>query len=95
MKILNQNNQEVETIDLGMVEAGKSKEYLYILYNDKSVDVIDIKVEISNEEVDVLKFPKELKGKEEGTVKLSWVPSINIKRGLKTLIKISGKELYT
>ena len=95
MKILNQNNQEVEILDLGMVEAGDTKDYQYILYNNKSIDVIEIKVEISHKEVEVLDFPKELKGKESKTIKLSWSPSVTIKRGLKTLIKISGKELYT
>ena len=39
MKVLNKDKQEIKNLDLGIVEAGKSKEYEYILYNESLAEV--------------------------------------------------------
>ena len=94
MKILNKEEKEVAVLDLGIVEAGKTKDYEYYLYNDSSVETVDLKVEISHKEVEILDFPKRLDANTKGLLKIKWSPSITIKQGLKTVIKVSGAELY-
>ena len=94
MKILNQEGKEIENLDLGIVEAGTSKEYEFQLYNDSSAETVDLKVVIPNKEVEVLEFPKKLDSKAKGILKIMWSPSITLKQGLKTVVKINGAELY-
>lgn len=94
MKILNSENKEIQWLDLGIVEAGTSKEYNFKLYNETMAEVVDLKIEIPNKEVEILEFPEKLDPKVTGTIKIKWSPSITLKQGLKTIIKIHGAELY-
>ena len=94
MKILNKEEQEIDRLDLGIVVAGESKEYEYYLYNDTIAEAIDLKVEVPNKEVEVLESPKTLASKTKGLVKIKWSPSVTLKQGLQTVIKLSGAELY-
>ena len=94
MKILNKEGAEIDKLNLGIVEAGTSKEYEFQLYNDSSTETVDLKVVIPNKEVEVLEFPERLDSKAKGTFKIRWSPSITLKQGLKTVIKVSGAELY-
>ena len=94
MKLLNSKKEEVSSVDLGIVEAGKSKTFDYFLLNDSMADVIDIEVEVPHNEVSIDQSPKLLASKEIGVVKIIWSPSLTLKQGLKTLIKIKGTELY-
>ncbi len=95
MKLHNKAGEEIKSLDLGVVEAGKSKEFEYELFNETSAQVTEIVVEIVHQEVEVLSFPKELQPKAKGTVKIKWSPSITIKKGLQTLVNIKGTELYS
>jgi len=95
MKLLDKQENIIEnTIDLGIVEAGKSKEYVFYLYNDMADEVIDIKLDLENPEVEVVKIPSDLgvKGKDE--LKIKWSPSLTTKKGLKVSFKIKATELY-
>jgi len=94
MKLLNTQNQDVKSIDLGIVEAGTTKEYTYTLFNDTIADAIEIKIEIPNPEVAITSSPKELKANTRAPLILKWSPSLTLKKGLKTVFKLTGKELY-
>ena len=94
MKLLNNDNQEINTIDLGIVKAGDKKEYEYVLQNETSRRVIEIKVEVANEEVEILEAPEQMSANSMATLRLAWKPSLTVKRGLKSLIKVTASELY-
>lgn len=94
MKLLNSENQEIKSLDLGIVKAGEKKEYEYILHNETPRNIIDIIVEVENKEVNILEFPKNMEPNSKKTLKLAWLPSLTVKRGLKTLIKVTATELY-
>lgn len=94
MQILNKDGKEIKTLDLGVVEAGKSKEFEYVLYNDSEVDVIDIKVDVDNKEVEVIKVPEKMYIKGKDSLILKWSPSLTIKKGLHTILKLTIVELY-
>jgi len=95
MKLLDkQENIIEETIDLGIVEAGKSKEYTFYLYNDAADEVIDIKLELEHSEIEILKIPSDLGVKGKGELKIKWSPSLTVKKGLKVSFKIKATELY-
>jgi len=82
------------TLDLGTVLAGETKEYIYYVLNNTDSELTDLKFKIEKEEVQVVEFPKELKKNEVGTLKIKWTPSITIKSGLQTIIKIDGFEIW-
>lgn len=94
MKLLDNKKQSVDKVDFGIVEAGETKIIQYYLYNELIAEVRDIKIEPANKEVKIVKFPSKLNSKEEGLIELSWTPSIAIKKGLQTSIKVSGMEIY-
>ncbi len=94
MKILDNEGKEIEKLDFGIVEAGKFKEYDYTLYNDDEVEVIDIEVKIAHKEVEVLNYPNKLGANTKGNLKVKWSPSLTVKQGLQTVVKLTGKRLY-
>lgn len=95
MKILNNEGKELTTnFDLGIVEAGKSKEYSYYIVNDTVAELVDVKVEIAHKEVEIVTFPSKLKAGERGELTIKWSPSLTVKKGLQTLVKITGSELW-
>ena len=94
MKLLNKEREEISSLDLGILEAGKVKEYDFILLNESHGDSQDIKITIAHGEVEVISHPETLKSKAEGILKVEWHPSLTIKKGLQTLIKIQATELY-
>ena len=94
MKILTKENKEVSSLDLGILEAGQSKKYEYYLYNEAEVEAVDIKVEIEHKEVFVLSAPKKLNAGEKQVFSIEWKPTLTIKKGLQTLIRVNAVELY-
>jgi len=94
MKIQNNQGKDIDTLDLGIVEAGTSKEYEFLLFNETNAEVIEISVEIKHEEVTVLSSPDKLGPKRTDKLKIKWTPSLTVKQGLKTPVKVSGVELY-
>ena len=95
MKLLDkQENIIEETIDLGIVEAGKSKKYTFYLYNDAADEVVDIKLDVEHSEVEVVKIPSNLGVKGKDTLEIKWSPSLTVKKGLKVTFKIKATELY-
>jgi len=95
MKLLDkQDNILGESVDLGVVEAGKSKEFEYFLYNDDADEVTEITVEFKSSEIEVLVVPKTLGAKGKEVLKIKWSPSLTVKKGLKSEFKIKATELY-
>ncbi len=95
MKLLNKEGKEVDKLDFGIVEVGKTKELVYYVNNDTNAKVIDIKIEISNKEVDVINYPKTLEPQSKGELIVRWSPPLKVKKGLQTIVKITGTELWS
>ena len=93
IKIL-ENGKEVETLNLGIVEAGKTKKYVFEILNDSANDIVDVLVTIDNTEVSVLEYPRELKANGIGILEIKWNPSVTIRQGLKETLRIEAAELY-
>lgn len=97
MKLLGKDGKEMgEKVSLGIVEAGRSKDFEFTIYNDSILaKVADIKVEIPHKEVEIMSFPSTLQPREKGTLTIRWRPSLIVKQGLHTTIKLSASELYS
>lgn len=83
------------TLDLGRVKAGESKIFSYYIYNETGAIVEDIKFNIPNDEVEISSAPVMLNPRSGEKLILKWTPSITLKRGLKTLLKIKAAELWS
>ena len=86
---------EIELLDLGIVQAGDSKEYEFYIYNETVAELVDLSFSIDSKEVEILSYPKTLKSKEKSELKLKYSPSINLKQGLKVILKFKGAEVYS
>lgn len=83
------------TIDLGLLEAGKKEIYTFYLYNESKGLVDNININLSyNKEINIIDFPKKLNSEESGKLNIEWSPSITLKQGLKTSLKINYIEIY-
>lgn len=87
--------QEVLEVDLGIVPAGETKEYIFYLLNDTAALLKDLVTEIPNKEVTMIKSPVVMQPKESAELIFSWSPSITLKQGLKTVVSIAGIELWS
>ena len=94
MRILDLEGNEIKKIDLGILEAGNSKTYTFVAYNDSYAEVVDLEIKSINNEVEVKNYPKTLSPQEKSNFDIVWSPSVNIKKALETVLKISCKELY-
>lgn len=95
MRLLNKEGKYLgETIDFGILEAGKTKEYSFVVHNDSPAEVVDIKIEVPHAEVDVIYFDENMRAGEKSSLKLRWSPTLTLKKGLQSLIKITGTALY-
>lgn len=95
IKVLNEKKEEVSTLDLGILEAGKKKEYGFFIHNDGEARATKIDVEISHDEIVVVKFPENLEAGDMGPLIIKWEPSKTVKQGLKALIRVKAIELYS
>jgi len=96
MKLYKDENltQETNDLDLGIVSAGNSKDFIFYLYNDVKAELTELSFTLTNSEVKVIEAPKILQFGEKGILKIRWTPSITLKQGLKTDLVINGYELY-
>ena len=103
MKLYYTDGKEVvnNTIHLGMVKIGESKEYTYILKNDSAHDYIEIQVSlddskgyVGSDEINIFLYPEKLKVREESEIKFTWTPTFEIKSGLKTKLIIRAFEVW-
>jgi hypothetical protein len=81
--------------DLGIVKAGDTKQFEYFIKNDKKdCDYQNIQFACENKEISIISFPKSLKRNEIASLVVSWNPSVTLKSGLKTELKIEYWEIY-
>ena len=88
--------EEIDLIlDLGIVQAGDTKEYEFYVYNETNAELINLSFSLNHNEIEVLSFPQKLQSKEGGFLKIKYSPSISIKKGLKTSLDFKGTEIYS
>jgi len=86
--------QEVKTLDLGVVEAGDTKEFSFYVYNDLDADLQFLQFSVKHPEVHITKAPQNLSKKTSEELKIKWTPSVTLKEGLKAELNIRGVELW-
>lgn len=86
--------REIETpIDLGKLKAGEEKEYTYYILNASIHPYEELEFDVDHKEVEVIESPTEMAEKSSAKVVLKWKPSVDIRRGLKTSLKIEGFQV--
>ena len=83
-----------DVIDLGIVKAGDTKRYTFWLLNDTKAEVKKLKLDIAHDEVKIISLPEEIAPNSYGILVIEWSPSITVKEGLRTPVKITGVRLY-
>jgi len=86
--------EEISLLDLGTAIAGQTKSYTFFIKNDLKVKVEDLEFFIENKEVVINNYPKFLNPSESGSLVVTWTPSLKVKKGLKTELRVKGYELY-
>lgn len=97
MKLLNAEKKEISKIDFGTVAAGSNKSMTLIVQNDEDALVTEIKILVdkrAQDELEILSAPETLKPFEEASVVIKYTPKIELKKGLKTIINVSGTVTY-
>lgn len=82
-----------EELDLGIVDAGKSKTYEYYIVNETDNDLVDLTVSTVSNELEVIQHPTQIKAHESVKISLKWTPLITIKKGLKTSLMFKASEI--
>lgn len=85
---------EVDILDLGIVQAGDTKQFEFWAYNDLRASLKELQFKVEHHEVRIVEAPKKLASHAKGKLVLSWTPSITLKEGLKTKLCIMGLEIY-
>ena len=86
--------EELITLDLGIVEAGESKQFTFYVFNDSLAHLTDLEFEILHQEVIVISAPKDLLPQANSEFIIEWNPSVTLKEGLQARVSIKGKELW-
>ena len=86
-------NEVSDHIDLGKVKAGEKKQFTYYVCNSSTFPYEELNFDVDHKEVRVISAPIEINEKSSGTIILEWKPSVDIKRGLKTSLKIEGFQV--
>lgn len=85
----------VNNVDLGIVMAGETKEFTFYVLNESKAELQNINFETSHKEVDIIHSPKDLKSLESAKLVMAWSPSVTLKQGLKTVLKVQATELWS
>lgn len=85
---------EITELDLGIVNAGESKEFIYYIHNEGIGNDIDLKFTVMDKDVSVVSQPNSIASEETKELVIKWSPSLTIKEGLTALLKIDGKTLW-
>ena len=85
-----------DPIDLGKLKAGEKKQFVYYIFNSSVNPFDEVRFSVDNKEVKVISPIEEIDVAEKTSTKiiLEWEPSIDVKRGLKTSLKIEGFEVF-
>jgi len=96
MKIYKDKGLTIEVdneLDLGIVDAGKSKTYKYYIVNETSNDLVDLVVSTVSSELEIIQYPIQIKAHGSSEIILKWTPSITIKKGLKASLVFKASEI--
>jgi hypothetical protein len=85
---------EVDTLDFGVVPAGDTERKTYWIYNDSNAYYQELEFIVEHIEVEVVDAPKELSAQAVAELIVEWSPSVTLKEGLRTRLRIKGKELW-
>lgn len=80
-------------LDLGRLKAGQTKEFTFYVFNASLHPYEELDFSVDHKEVEVLESPKDMEEKSSAKLVLEWKPSVDIKRGLKTSLKIEGFQV--
>lgn len=94
MKIADKNGMELVELDLGIVDVGTFKEYSFYLVNDSDAELKNIVLNPEYEEVYVVSAPEQMQPNTTSEFILKWAPTLKLKQGLKTSIKITATALW-
>jgi hypothetical protein len=86
---------QVTSLDFGIVAAGETKEFVYYVSNDTKALLENIVFETIHKEIKIVSSPAVLKSGEVGKLVLAWAPSITLKEGLRTVLKVKATELWS
>lgn len=86
-------NEVGETLDLGRVNVGDTKQFTYYLYNSSRSPYENIELLINREEVKVIEAPTKLAEKMSAKIILEWTPLVSTKLQVKPILKINGYRL--
>jgi len=84
----------LDKLDLGIVEAGETKEFEFYLVNDSKATLVALSFSTDNEEVKVISSPLTMLANGEDVLKLKCIPNIDLKEPIRANIEITGKEIY-
>jgi len=82
-----------DVIDLGVVEVGLSKEFIFYVLNDSEWELVDLVFSLDNKEVKIVSAPKTLKSNEVDKLILNYTPDVTIEKKLYVGINIEGVKL--
>ena len=83
------------TLDFGAVMAGEKQKFEYFIENDTKAELKDIKFTVIHDELHIIKAPSHLKPHETASLVVEWSPSITIKQGLKSQLRIEAMEYWS
>jgi len=82
----------IESVDLGIVPAGKSQKVTVYVKNDlPRAELVDLKFSAESCEV---QGPTTLKPGESAPVNVTWTPTLTLRQPLKTSLIVKGVEIY-
>jgi len=82
-----------ESLDFGEVQVGTSQSVKVFLKNDSQGELRKIEIVVSDPNVKV-SASKSLKSGEIGEVEFTWIPQLEVKRGLKCGFEAKAEEVY-
>ena len=85
---------DLEKLDLGTLEAGVEKEFLFYLLNDSKAFLSGLDFSVDNKEIEIIKSPNTMLANGNDILKLKCLPRVDLREPIKANIKITGKEIF-
>lgn len=82
-------------IDLGTIEAGEVRDYLFYVLNESRGTISNLMFEVKHPEVEVVEYPMELTSKSVGELRLRWTSTVQVEQPQQARLEITGKNLYS
>jgi len=83
----------IKNLDFEEVLIGTKIEISVIIENDTNAFVTELQFKV-DPEIKIESAPSEIGPNGEGILRLSWIPSSDLRQPINTSIKITGKEIY-